>query len=62
MAIKTVRATINGQTYTLALNSSTGKWEATITAPGKTSYGQSGGQAGRHGGGGLRHQLHGHHQ
>ena len=43
MAIKTVQAVINGQTYTLALNSSTGKWEATITAPGKTSYGQSGG-------------------
>lgn len=43
MAIKTVQATINGQTYTLALNSSTGKYEATITAPGKTSYNQSGG-------------------
>ena len=43
MAIKTVQAVINGQTYTLALNSSTGKWEATITAPGKSSYGQSGG-------------------
>ena len=43
MAIKTVKATINGQTYGLALNSSTGKWEATITAPGKTSYNQAGG-------------------
>ena len=43
MAIKTVTATINGQTYTLTLNSSTGKYEATITAPGKTSYNQSGG-------------------
>lgn len=43
MAIKTVKATINGQTYDLALNSSTGKWEATITAPGKTSYNQAGG-------------------
>lgn len=43
MAIKTVTATINGQTYTLALNSSTGKYEATITAPGKTSYNQTGG-------------------
>lgn len=43
MAIKTVKATINGQAYDLALNSSTGKWEATITAPGKTSYNQAGG-------------------
>lgn len=43
MAIKTVQAVIDGQTYNLALNSSTGKWEATITAPGKTSYNQSGG-------------------
>lgn len=43
MAIKTVTATINGQTYTLSLNSSTGKYEATITAPGKTSYNQTGG-------------------
>ena len=31
MAIKTVQATINGQTYTLTLNSSTGKYEATVT-------------------------------
>lgn len=43
MAIKTVTATINGQTYTLTLNASTGKYEATITAPGKTSYNQTGG-------------------
>lgn len=43
MAIKTVTAVINGQTYTLALNSATGKYEVTITAPGKTSYHQSGG-------------------
>lgn len=43
MAIKTVQATINGQTYNLTLNSATGKYEATITAPGKTSYNQSGG-------------------
>lgn len=43
MAIKTVQAIINGQTYTLALNSSTGKYEASITAPGKTSYNQTGG-------------------
>ena len=43
MAIQTVQAIINGQSYTLALNSATGKYEATITAPGKTSYNQSGG-------------------
>ena len=43
MAIKTVTAVINGQTYTLTKNSSTGKYEATITAPGKTSYHQTGG-------------------
>ena len=43
MAIKTVQAIINGQIYTLVKNASTGKYEATITAPGKTSYGQSGG-------------------
>lgn len=38
MSVKTVKATINGQTYTLTLNSSTGKYEATITAPSKSSY------------------------
>lgn len=43
MSISTVKAIINGQTYNLTLNSSTGKYEATITAPGKTSYNQSGG-------------------
>lgn len=43
MAIKTVKATINGQTYDLKLNSASGKWEATITAPGKTSYNLAGG-------------------
>ncbi len=43
MAIKTVQAIINGQSYTLSLNSGTGKYEATITAPGKTSFNQSGG-------------------
>lgn len=43
MAIQTVKATINGQEYSLTLNSSTGKWEATITAPGQTSFNQSGG-------------------
>lgn len=42
MAVKTVQATINGQVYNLTLNSSTGKYEATITAPSKSSYNQSG--------------------
>lgn len=42
MAVKTVTAVINGQTYTLTLNSSTGKYEATITAPSKSSYTLSG--------------------
>lgn len=43
MAISQVRANINGTWYTLTLNGSTGKYEATITAPGATSYNQSGG-------------------
>lgn len=43
MAIKTVKATINGQTYDLTLNTASGKWEATITAPGQTSYNLAGG-------------------
>lgn len=42
MAVKTAQAIINGQTYTLTLNSSTGKYEATITAPSKSSYPLSG--------------------
>lgn len=36
--ISTVRAVVNGQTYDLTLNSSTGKYEAVITAPSKSSY------------------------
>lgn len=43
MAISQVRAKVNGTWYTLTYNSSTGKYEATITAPGATSYHQSGG-------------------
>ena len=43
MAVKKVEAVINGQTYTLTLNSSTGKYETTITAPSKSSYNQTGG-------------------
>lgn len=43
MAIQTVTATINGQPYTLTYNGSTGKYEATITAPSTTSYNVNGG-------------------
>ena len=42
MSVKTVQAIINGQTYTLTLNNDTGKYEATVTAPAKSSYNQSG--------------------
>ncbi len=42
MSVKTVQAVINGSTYTLTLNSSTGRYEASITAPSTTSYKQSG--------------------
>lgn len=42
MAVKTVIAKINGQSYTLTLNNSTGKYEATVTAPTKSSYNQEG--------------------
>ena len=42
MAVKTVQATIDGVTYTLSLNSSTGRYETTVTAPTKSSYKQSG--------------------
>lgn len=42
MSVKTVTAVINGQTYTLTKNNDTGKYEATITAPSKSSYNQSG--------------------
>lgn len=43
MAIQSVRANVNGTWHTLTYNSSTGAYEATITAPGQTSYNQSGG-------------------
>jgi hypothetical protein len=43
MSVQTVKATINGQEYTLTLNSSTGKYEATVTAPSKSSFNNSGG-------------------
>lgn len=43
MAIKTVQAIINGVTTTLTYNSTSGKYEATITAPSKSSFNLSGG-------------------
>ena len=42
MSVKTVQAIINGQTYNLTLNTETGKYEATVTAPVRSSYNQSG--------------------
>ena len=36
MGVKQVKAVINGVTTVLTLNSSTGKYEATITAPAKS--------------------------
>ncbi|WP_461206934.1 Ig-like domain-containing protein [Clostridium sp. DL1XJH146] len=38
MAVQTVKAVINGSTYDLSYNSTSGKWEATITAPAISSY------------------------
>lgn len=38
MAVSTVKVTIKGQTYDLSYNSTSGKWEGTITAPSTTSY------------------------
>lgn len=38
MSVKSVQAIINGQTYNLTLNRDTGKYEATISAPAKSSY------------------------
>lgn len=38
MAVRTVQAIINGVTTTLSYNNSTGKYEATITAPTSSSY------------------------
>lgn len=43
MAISTVRAQINGTWHTLTLDSASGTYKATITAPGATSYHQTGG-------------------
>lgn len=40
--IKTVTAEINGQVYNLTLNPSSGKYEAAVTAPAKSSYPKDG--------------------
>ena len=40
--ISTVSAVINGQTYNLTLDSTSGKYKATITAPSKSSYNEPG--------------------
>lgn len=42
MAVKTVQAIINGVTTTLTYNKDSGKYEATITAPSKSSYNKEG--------------------
>lgn len=41
MAVKTVKYTFQGQVYDLTYNSTTGKYEATVTAPSKSSYSQT---------------------
>lgn len=46
MAISSVKAKINGTTYNLTYNSSTGAYEGTITAPSTSSFNQSGGYYG----------------
>lgn len=43
MSVKSVKAAINGSEYTLTYNSSTGKYEATISAPSKSSFTKTGG-------------------
>ncbi len=43
MAIKSVTATVNGQSVTLTLNEGTGKYEAQLTAPAASSFNLSGG-------------------
>lgn len=42
MAVKTVKYTFNGTTYDLTYNADTGKYEATVPAPSKSSYSQDG--------------------
>lgn len=41
MAVKTVQFTLNGQTYNLTYDSASGKYKATITAPGTTSWNEN---------------------
>lgn len=43
MSVQTVKATINGQEYSLTYNSTSSKWEATVTAPSKSSFNMTGG-------------------
>jgi hypothetical protein len=43
MAVSSVKVVINGQTHTLSYNGTSGKYEATITAPTITSYNKEGG-------------------
>lgn len=43
MAIASARVQINGTWYNLTKNASTGKWEASVTAPSVTSFNLSGG-------------------
>lgn len=38
MAVKTAQYIFNGQTINLTYNSTSGKWEATVTAPSKTTF------------------------
>jgi len=40
MSVKTVKVNINGQDHNLSYNSTSGKWEATITAPSTSSWNQ----------------------
>ena len=42
MAVSTVKAIIKGTEYTLTYNGTSGKYEATVTAPSTSSYNQSG--------------------
>ena len=43
MSVKSVTAILHGTTYNLVLNSSTGKYEATLTAPNESSYNNNAG-------------------
>lgn len=42
MAVKTVKAIINGSSYDLKYDEGTQSWKATISAPSETSYTQEG--------------------